>query len=454
MSLTPAFERLREVAESKICTGCGACVGLDESFSSRMVRDARGVSPEFGSGLSLPEEAWYACPGKGIDYPELYKRHYGALPNDWRVGPVLKFGTGYASDPVIRSKGASGGVLSATLVHLLETGRIDAAILAKQGMPAPKEASWYIARTPEEIVECAQSVYVPVSMLDSLRDFRPDERYAMTCLPEQSASLRVLQHSGNKKAKQVRYILGPYTGTALEPGAIRSLLRSHGVEKEDAILSLQWRAGEWPGYLEVKTASGRVIQSKKVYYNYLIPFFVTQTSLQSMDFANEFADLSVGDAWSPRFESQGKGFSVIAVRSRMMADVFDEMLRQGKIDFRKEDLLEAASMHGHMIDFKKRGGYLRNRWRKLTGRMAPDYGLRPTLVGFPRVLIEAFISSVFCICRTSVSRWVMEKIPEQFMGKLFNRLRFLWKSASKPAKRKGLRDLKMEVYVPSWKREK
>ncbi len=73
----------------------------------------------------------------------------------------------------------------------------------------------------------------------------------------------------------------------------------------DGITSLKWRAGEWPGYLEIKTESGRLIRSNKFYYNYLIPFFITRNSLQNMDFANEFCDLSVGDAWSPRFEKAG-----------------------------------------------------------------------------------------------------------------------------------------------------
>ena len=85
-------------------------------------------------------------------------------------------------------------------------------------------------------------------------------------------------------------------------------MRSKGVSDDDAVTSLRWRAGEWPGYLQIQTASGREIRSKKVYYNFLIPFYITQASLQSMDFANEFADVSVGDAWSPRFESQGAGF--------------------------------------------------------------------------------------------------------------------------------------------------
>jgi coenzyme F420 hydrogenase subunit beta len=415
-----------------------------------MTTSPDGVIPEFQDGCVLPDLAWLACPGKGVDYPKLYFQHYGHLPDDWRVGHVNALWTGFSSDPYIRRTGASGGVTSAVLIHLLETGRIDAAVLVKQGVPSPERASWFIARTKEEILSCAQSVYVPVSVLDVLSALIPGERYAITCVPEQSAALRVLQHGGDSRARQIDWVLGPYTGTALERGAIRSLLRANKVADDDAVTSLKWRAGEWPGHLEIRTASGREIRSKKVYYNFLIPFFVTRASLQSMDFANEFTDLSVGDAWSPKFEGLGQGFSVVASRSAAMTEIIQEMAARRLLELEEMDVLEASGMHGHMIDFKKRGGWLRNEWRRKIGMAAPDYGLTPVGTSSSRILVEIVISSIFMVCRTPPARWFMEHIPERILGPLFNNLRLVWKNASKPAKRKGLRDLKMETHPPKW----
>ena len=441
----------RKVIRPGICVGCGACVALAPHGQSRMIATESGIEPEFSPGTSLPALAWTACPGKGIDYPSLYRSHFGSLPADWRVGHIDRLWTGHSADPVIRRNGASGGVTSAVLIHLLETGRIDGAILVRQGIPSPELASWFIARTREEILSCAQSVYVPVSVLDVLPQLPPGERFAMTSVPEQSAALRALQHAGHAPAKQIHYVLGPYTGTSLDRRAIRSLLRANKVADNDPITSLKWRAGEWPGYLEILTASGREIRSKKVYYNFLIPFYVTQTSLQSMDFANEFTDLSVGDAWSPRFESLGQGFSVVASRTPAMSAVLTEMADAGKLVLEEADPLEASAMHGHMIDFKKRGGYLRNRWREATFRKAPDTGLEPEPIDLPRLLVELVISSIFTICRTPPARWIMEHIPEKILGPLFNNLRLIWKNASKPAKRKGLRDLSMRTHTPDWR---
>jgi len=428
-----------------ICVGCGACVALDPTGRSAMVRTPKGPQPHYAPGAELPELAWDACPGKGIDYPRLYRDHYGALPGNWLVGPIIATRTGYAGDPAIRARGASGGVTTAVLIHLLESGRIDGAIVVRQGVPAPREASAVIAATREEIIAAAQSVYIPVSVLDILPLLEPGKRYAATLVPEQAAALRRLQASGHEQARRIEWVLGPYTGTALYPAAIDTFLRSNGIRKDDPVTSLEWRAGEWPGYLEIRTRSGRVLRSKKVYYNFLIPFFVTRASLQSMDFANEFCDLSVGDAWSPRFEAEGGGHSVVVTRSAKMEAVIREMIAAGQLALEHEDDLKATEMHGHMIDFKKRGGHIRNRWRRSVGLAAPDYNMRPATIPASRKAVEAAISGLFAVGSTWPARAALRMIPERVIGPVFNKLRLSWKNASKPTKRKGLADFKMIV---------
>lgn len=433
-----------EVVRAGICTGCGACVALDPSGRARMVDTPSGPVPRFAGEGDLPALAWDACPGKGIRYPALYRAHYGSAPASWLIGPVKKVRTGHAADPAIRAAGASGGVLTQTLVYLLEKGLIEGAIVVVQGIPAPEKAHVAIARTRDAILAAAQSVYIPVSTLDILRDLRPGERYAMTCLPDQAAALRVLQMRGFAPASQVRYVLGPYTGTALMPAAIDCFLRSRKVGPGDRVVSLRWRAGAWPGHLEIKTGSGRVLTSKKVYYNFLIPFFITQSSLQNMDFANEFTDLSVGDAWSPAFESMGGGHSVIATRSDEMERVIRSMEAEGLLATEEVDVLASTEMHGHMIDFKKRGSYIRNRLRRMVGLRAADFGMRPEPLPLSRILVELVIGAIFLCARTRLARKLVERIPESILGPAFDALRLRWKALSKPTKRQGLRSLTMK----------
>jgi len=436
---------LDQIVKAGICAGCGACVALDSSSESRMLDTKDGSRPEFSELSQFPSYMERVCPGRGINYPELYRWHFGGLPENWLVGQFCKVRTGFSANESTRGIGASGGVLSETLIYLLETGEVDAVILAKQGVPSPEKARAVVATTREEVLAGAQSVYIPVSMLDILRTLESGKRYAITCLPEQSAALRVMQQNGFAPANQIKYVVGPYTGTALCPSAIRCFLRSKRVKDDDEITSLKWRAGDWPGYLEIKTVSGRIIRTPKVYYNFLIPFFVTQTSLQSMDFTNEFADLAVGDAWSPEFEKEGGGHSVVVSRTLAMEQIISEMCDKKLLNLQEESSLKASDMHGHMLDFKKRGGWLRNQWRRKTGRMAPDYGYRPAKVPASRVCVEIIISGIFAVGKTGFARWIVSRIPESVIGPVFNSLRLGWKKASRPTKRKGLQNFEVKI---------
>jgi len=444
MTLSAAERLMRDVVRSGICTGCGACVALDAERRSVMKDSPFGPVPEFHPDTALPELAWEVCPGKGIRYADLYRRHCGALPGNWLLGCFQAVRTGHSAVPEIRRAGASGGVMTHVLIHMLETGRIDAAIVVRQGVPEPERARVVVAATREDILASAQSVYIPVSVLDILPKLEDGKRYAMTCLPDQAAALRQLQLAGHPRALQVKYVLGPYTGTAIYPAAIDCYLRSKGIAPGmDRIESLQWRAGEWPGYMEIRMVSGKLFQSKKFYYNFLIPFFVTQNSLQSVDFTNEFTDLSVGDAWSPRFEGLGGGHSVVVTRSEAMEAIVREMELRGLLALAAEDPMRALEMHGHMLDFKKRGGFIRNRIRVFCGRKAPEYDIRPAELARSRVLVELVVSGLFWCGSTRLARWVVARIPETVIGPVFNRLRLAWKAMSKPAKRKALGEMRM-----------
>jgi coenzyme F420 hydrogenase subunit beta len=423
------------------CTGCGACVAVCRA-NSFMKNTPQGPVPHF-EVEEIGELALRSCPAYRLSYPQLYRDHFGHVPSSGLLGHCICVRVGYAQDADIRRRGASGGILTATLCYLLESGRVDAVIAVRQGIPEPETARAVICKTVDEIRECAQSVYVPVSVLDILKRLEPNLRYAMTCLPDQSAALRALQREGFAPALQIRYVVGPYTGTALYPAAISHYLRSHGVAADDPVVSLAWRAGEWPGYLEIKTASGRCLRSKKVYYNYLIPFFITRNSTQNMDFANEFADLAVGDAWSPAYEEKGEGYAVFTTRTEEMESVIQKMIDQGIVLAECIDPLKAAEMHGHMLDFKKRGGYIRNRIRRFFGCAAPDFGMRPFPLPFSRVATEVVIFSIISICSTRVARLLLRLIPERWVGPVFDRLRLGWKRISKPTKRKGLAELVM-----------
>lgn len=433
------------VIKAGTCTGCGLCVGLDSSGKSQMVQTKNGPRPQLSPESEIPVTIFDSCAGNVLNYPQLYQDHYGDHPKNWLTGTIESAYVGYSNDQYIRRNSSSGGVITSVLCYLLESKKIDAALVVKQGVGSPELPGVVIARSIKEIKEASQSIYVPVSTLDILRQLSSKEKYAITLLPEQSAALRKIQLENVGLSRQIKYVLGPYTGTSIKPKAIEVFARINGVKKKDNITSLKWRAGEWPGYLEIKTESGKVLKSPKVYYNFLIPFFVAKMSLQSMDFANEFADLAVGDAWSPKYESLGQGFSLVVSRNPEMDMILKEMHLKKLISLEPQEKEAAGEMHGHMIDFKKRGSYIRNSMRKLLGFHAPEYGYKPKKISFSRILTELIISGIFFMGKTTLVRSILYLLPESVIGPLFNRTRLAWKKISRPTKRKGLKSFEIEL---------
>lgn len=444
------LDRLRrEVIQAGLCTHCGTCIGLAQGALA-MLETKQGPLPMPVAQTALPSAAYQACPGKGLNYPGLAEQVFGQLPENWLAGCYRRVYVGYSAVPDIRRGGASGGVITQTLVYLLRQGLIQGAVVVKQGQPEPWQAEAIIARTEDELIACSQSVYAPIpvnAVLGQMEQF--DGRLAYVGLPDQVASLRRLQQLGHPGALKVDYVLGPYTGTNMYFDSIRSYLRSNGVRSVEDIAVLKYREGEWPGYLYIKTRDGKELRAEKFYYNYLIPFYITQSTLFSVDFTNELTDISVGDAWHPRYEAERKGFSVVMARSQKGEDLLHAMQRDSVVVLEDIALDEALSMHGHMLDFKKRGAFIRMNWRKAAGGRIPDYGYCPKRIPLSRVLVEVVISAIFAVCGTGVARRLVEVVPISVMGPLFNTLRKTWKNASKPVKRKGIRDIEFEIGSPN-----
>ena len=434
---------LKEVIEPGLCTQCGSCVGLAEGKLAFKEKGSVPTPHLVRSDNDLPQACKIACPARHCSFPDLNRSTFGDLPSNWLSGVIIKSRIGFSKSETIRRGAASGGAITSILLYLLKSRKICGAICLKMGADVPYLAKPIIARTPEEILACSQSVYSVSPVNTILSEIEEDDGpLAYVGLPDQVASIRKLQKEGHPSVKNIRYIIGPYVGTQMYFESIRSFLRSNGVGSENEIVDLKYRAGEWPGKLRIELKDGRILQADKFYYNYLIPFYLTSSSLQAVDFSNELTDISVGDAWSPKYEKEKKGFSVILSRSEVGESIIRNMMNEGLLSAEGISIDEALDMHGHMIDFKKRGSFLRNKRKSIQ----PFYGYEPVEISLARKTVERILQIIFFIGSTNIARCTVEKIPLKIVGSCFNVIRKSWKALSKPTKRKGLNTIKFKIY--------
>jgi len=425
------IDRLRKVMSSTVlCNRCGSCVGLSEGrirFSDRE-REYLPVICE-----PIPDEMadmlWYACTGRGLNFPAmnrvLFNKEGSFHPF---TGTYNALYTGYSNDPDIRSHGSSGGIISHLLIWLLEKHEIDGAVVLGMSPEKPWENRPFIATTREGILSAAQSKYTISSVneiLPSILQF--NGRLAFTGLPGQVQSIRKLQQIGHPAVQNIRYIIGPFYGNCMHFSSIISLLRSYGIKDYRKIRNLQFRWGDWPGNLRIEMEDGKVILLKKFYANYLIPFYICKSSLFCTDLTNEFTDISAGDAWAPQYEERGRGFSLVIARNRSAQELLERMSREKIITLAPISFEEAIKMHSHGYDFKKRGAFIRIAQRKNLGLPAPDYGYAPRHFSPGRWIMEIFLDFLFLVLGTQPARFILQQIPPEHMGRMFEKARMRWK---------------------------
>jgi len=303
----------------------------------------------------------------------------------------------------------------------------------------PWLAKSFIATSRDQILKAAQSKYIITSVNEILPEMEAFQgRLAYVGLPGQVQSIRKLLALDHPSVKNIRYIFGPFYGNTLHFSSVRSFLRSYGEKDYQNIRKLYFRYGEWPGNMRVEMVSGRIIELPKFHANYLIPFHILKNSLLCTDLSNEFTDISGGDAWAPTYEERGKGFSMVLARSVAGEDILKKMLAAGWITLHDIDVNEAITMHSHGYDLKKRGSFIRIRFRKMIGLPVPDYGY--TLKGFAlsRYLMELVILSLFLALGTGPARFLVERVPPALIGRLFEHTRKAWKKSTHKIKRNNL----------------
>ncbi len=440
------WEKLqKEILNTDLYSRSGTEVGVSDG--TLKLKESGGDYFVVKTGeADIPEISYKASCDLGINYPELNKFVFGKLPHNWLIGEYKKIFVGYFANKNIRKRASSGGIISGSQTYLMERGMIDGAITLRMRKDKPFLTEPIIATTADEIAAGAQSKYT-ISPVNQILEKLPGKYKSLSYvgLPEQVAAIRKLQKYKHKSVKNISYIFGLFHGETISFNAIKSFLRTHGVKSVDDIVSLEYRAGEWPGYMRVKLKNSRIISVKKFYANYLIPSHITKYSFYQVDYMNELADISVGDAWAPQYEERGKGWSVIIARSDKGLNLINDMIRDKRVVVNEITETELINMHSHGLDFKKRGAFIRIERRREKGLPVPEYGYKPINIPYKRKYFEGVLHLLFVIFQSKLTIFFLEKLPPAFIGKFFVGARNLWKKRTRSTKKGGLFTLEFKV---------
>ena len=124
-----SFEkRYTEIISNGLCTHCGTCVGICP-FNALEMSDILGKCLPILSGTCHECGLCYdVCPGKYVSFPDLNRRVFGKEAESL-LGNYKELFVGHATDKKTWEKSASGGIVSAFLINLVESGEVNGAIV-------------------------------------------------------------------------------------------------------------------------------------------------------------------------------------------------------------------------------------------------------------------------------------------------------------------------------------
>lgn len=411
----------------KLCHYCGTCIGVCPTGA---ISATDGLPRLTGKCIDCGL-CFDGCPGIEFFYPEFNEYLFnGSKPHE-EIGNFRSIYIGHSTDGTIRNKASAGGVVTAILSGLLKRGKITGAVVVGMDKVKPWEPEVKIVNTVDDILGAAQSKYTMIPLNAILREIgNVKGNVALVGLPCHIHGIRKLQKMKCESVEKIKYCIGIFCGYNLDRKATDFLISRLKIKRED-IYSLEYRGGGWPGGFLIKTKDGRSHFLKKDIYNYLELIFTPRRCLLCPDLTNEFADISIGDAWNKFLDK--RGWSTIIIRTQKGEELFDQAVEGGDIKVISSDMSKVEESHAHLIASKKRGFYVRQ--RLLSDR--PRFGLRPSSFRREKPIFNLLSLFLFLFMRNKIVFGGLKHLPLRFFIFLSRTFRLFTMRAFQP-KTKGL----------------
>jgi coenzyme F420 hydrogenase subunit beta len=213
------FNLIQDVQKPGLCHRCGGCVTFCSAVNyGALELDAEG-KPRYGEIEKCIECG--LCHAICPEVDELEAETREAVGWKAPIGRVIETTVARAGDPEVRRRATDGGVVTALLLHLLERGRIDGAIVTRPNGPFQRQP--FLATSPDEIKE-ASGFFFDTShgmksfgdryvTFSSIEEFDPMikkglKRVALVGTPCQVKSVRRMQVLGLVPSDSIQFCFG------------------------------------------------------------------------------------------------------------------------------------------------------------------------------------------------------------------------------------------------------
>ncbi|MCC5982598.1 MAG: Coenzyme F420 hydrogenase/dehydrogenase, beta subunit C-terminal domain [Oceanicaulis sp.] len=268
----------------------------------------------------------------------LTKKKWSEAEIDAMVGPARSAWLTYANDEAVRDRAASGGTTSALLIHMLETGAIDGAIVCRTFIEEGKvRAHFVLAHTREDILAARGSKYVETKFLREVLPIleQNEGRFAVCGLPCDITNLKRWEEKNPKLAGKVAlrlaFLCGHNSRKELIDHITCQLCTKAGGDCQ--LTDYEFRTGHWRGELEARFDNGQTIRKPFAFFSDYrnLYFFAERKCVACIDHFGYDADIALGDVWLYSLRDDPMKHTGILVRTERAEAAFNALKDAGLV---------------------------------------------------------------------------------------------------------------------------
>ena len=383
---------LKAVVEQGYCVGCGACAyKLEVPMTVNRYGEYVPDLSTQDAGQLTDSSVEKLCPSL---HPELNENVLAReslppdLPFDDRIGYHLANYAGYVKEDGFRDRGTSGGMGTWVAMQLLNKGMIDGVIHAKAQTRDALQSPFYayeISETPEQVRDGSKTRYhvVEVSKILKLLENK-NGRYLFIGVPCMVKAIRRLQHQDETLKAKLPFVFSLICGhlksinwsLSLAWGADLAPKETHAIQyrtKGDGISARRY-------VYRVSNAEGTTVQKDSAE----VPggrFNSGAMMLPACDYCDdivgEAADLTIGDAWLPRFDADENGTNMLVVRNQLINTLLLEAKENDSIMLTTLTADEAAEAQAGGLRQRREGLSYRLQKAQSKGIWVPEKRVKP-----------------------------------------------------------------------------
>lgn len=305
---------VEKVINKGICVACGACVGLCPYFQ---YYDGKVVVMD--ECHSETGRCYQFCPRIEEEMPHPEEKS-GQEVRSEPIGIYKEILIVRAKDEEIRDRAQYGGTISALLIHAMDKGLIESAVLTDRGNGLSPVG--FLAGNESDILACAGSRYSGSGGLASLNQAIKDNREKLSvvglpCQMEALARMKTMEQDGELRENRINLRLGLFCTWALDYRKLSSFLKNQGFKQDIKKYDIPPPPSE---IFQLQTEEG----TKEIPLSEIRPFVQKGCALCE-DMTAEKADISVGTA-------EGMdGWNTVVVRSALGKDLLSSAIEEGRV---------------------------------------------------------------------------------------------------------------------------